>query len=137
MGAATDPASIAAQMIPDHLILKVNDIDESVGFYTTVLGWTDEGPQGPFRVLRLSAEFTIQLAPWGTEGGEHLAFSMSPTEFDQVFERIRQAGIPYGDAFHTVGQMNGPGVEVGAQGEGASLYFFDPNHHLLEIRFYP
>lgn len=123
-------------MIPDHLILPVNDVDESVGFYTTVLGWRDEGPQGPFRVLRVSAEFTIQIAPWGTTGGDHLAFSMSRAEFDQVFDRIRQAGVPYGDAYHAVGQMNGPGVEVGAQGEGASLYFFDPNRHLLEIRFY-
>lgn len=123
-------------MIPDHVILKVNDLAESAGFYTAILGWTDEGPQGPFRVLRVSKEFTVQLAPWGTEGGEHLAFSMNPSEFDQVFERIRQAGIPFGDAFNTVGEMNGPGAEVGSQGQGASLYFFDPNQHLLEIRFY-
>ncbi|MCB9737714.1 MAG: VOC family protein [Deltaproteobacteria bacterium] len=123
-------------MIPDHLILKVNDLAESSAFYTTILGWTAEGPQGPFRVLRVSAEFTVQLAAWGTKGGEHLAFAMDRKEFDEVFGRIRQAGIRFGDSFHTVGEMNGPGEEVGARGAGASLYFFDPNQHLLEIRFY-
>ncbi len=29
-------------MVPDHIILKVNDIDASVGFYTNVPGWFDD-----------------------------------------------------------------------------------------------
>jgi catechol 2,3-dioxygenase-like lactoylglutathione lyase family enzyme len=123
-------------MVPDHLILKVNDIAASARFYATILGWRDEGEQGPFRVMRVSADFTVQLAAWGTEGGEHVAFAMDAAEFSAVFARIRDAGIAYGDAFHTVGEMQGPGVEVGARGPGASLYFFDPDRHLLEIRCY-
>ncbi len=32
--------------------------------------------------------------------------------------------------------MKGPGDATGARGPGASLYFFDPNKHLIEIRHY-
>jgi catechol 2,3-dioxygenase-like lactoylglutathione lyase family enzyme len=72
----------------------------------------------------------------GTTGGEHLAFSMAPAEFEAVFGRIRVAGVPYGDSFHDVGNGRGPGRELGSHGLGASLYFFDPNQHLIEIRHY-
>lgn len=121
-------------MQPDHLILKVNDADESVRFYGEVLGWKHEGRREPFEVMRVSPTFLVQLAAWGTDGGEHLAFDMPRVEFDAVFARIRQAGIEFGDSFHAVGNGEGPGVEEGARGPGASLYFFDPNRHLLEIR---
>ncbi len=65
----------------DHLILKVNDVDESSRFYTEILGMTNEGKRDPFTVCRVTSNFTIQLAPWGTKGGEHLAFAIHP-EFD-------------------------------------------------------
>ena len=44
--------------------------------------------------------------------------------------------IDYGDSFHTVGNMQGPGDEDGARGPGKALYLFDPNKHLIEIRYY-
>jgi len=123
-------------MVLDHLILRVNDAEESSRFYTGVLGLADEGKREPFTVVRVTADFTIQLAPWGTKGGEHLAFAMSRADFEGVFRRVREAGIEFGDSFHSVGNGKGPGEEVGARGPGASLYLFDPNEHLVEIRHY-
>jgi catechol 2,3-dioxygenase-like lactoylglutathione lyase family enzyme len=120
----------------DHVILKVNDAAASVAFYERILGFTSEGQDGPFSVVRVSDGFTLQLAPWGTEGGEHLAFSMTRAEFDATFARLREAGVPYGDSFHAVGNQSGPGNEPGARGLGPTLYFFDPSKHLLEIRHY-
>jgi catechol 2,3-dioxygenase-like lactoylglutathione lyase family enzyme len=120
----------------DHLILQVNDRDESLGFYTEVLGLRHEGEREPFSVVRVTPDFTLQLAPWGTSGGEHLAFAMPRVEFESVFQRIREAGIEFGDSFHAVGNQKGPGEEDGARGPGASLYCFDPNKHLIEIRHY-
>jgi catechol 2,3-dioxygenase-like lactoylglutathione lyase family enzyme len=120
----------------DHVILAVNDRESSVEFYTTVLGLAHEGEDGPFSVLRVTPEFTIQVAPWGSGGGEHLAFAMTKPEFDSCFERVRAAGIGYGDSFHAVGNMQGPGDETGARGPGKAVYFFDPNQHLIEIRHY-
>jgi len=120
----------------DHLILAVNDCPKSIEFYTRVLGLTYDGEREPFSVIRVTPDFLLQLAPWGTKGGQHLAFSMTRAEFDDVFRRVREAGIEYGDSFHTVGNMRGPGVEGGARGPGKALYFFDPSKHLIEIRHY-
>jgi catechol 2,3-dioxygenase-like lactoylglutathione lyase family enzyme len=120
----------------DHLILKVNDREASIAFYTHVLGFRHEGERGPFSVLRVTDRLTLQLAPWGSTGGEHLAFAMTRGEFDDVVHRVKEGGIAYGDAFDTVGNGRGPGDEEGAQGNGKALYFFDPSHHLIEIRHY-
>ena len=91
---------------------------------------------GPFSVIRVTPDLTLQLAPWGTDGGVHLAFALPRAEFDAVFSRIKDAGIPYGDSFHAVGNMQGPGEEDGSRGMGRAVYFFDPNQHLIEIRHY-
>ena len=120
----------------DHLILMVNDRDKSIEFYTRILGFTYEGEREPFSVVRVTPDLVLQLAPWGTKGGEHLAFAMTRDEFDEVFGRIVDAGIEYGDSFHSVGNMRGPGDEPGARGPGKALYLFDPNKHLIEIRYY-
>ena len=120
----------------DHVILRVNAREESVRFYTEILGLGYEGEREPFSVVRVTPELTLQLAPWGTEGGEHLAFAMTREEFEAAFGRIRAAGIEFGDSFHSVGNMKGPGEESGARGPGRSLYCFDPSRHLIEIRHY-
>jgi len=120
----------------DHLILSVNDVGASLRFYTEVIGLEYEGQTGPFSVIRVCPTTTLQLAPWGTEGGQHLAFAMSPGDFEAAFARLRAADIPYGDSFHDVGNMRGPGDEDGAQGPGKAVYLFDPNQHLVEIRHY-
>lgn len=120
----------------DHVVIKVNDIAESVAFYTKVMGFTDAGTDGPFTVIRVSDTFQMQLAPWGTPGSEHYAFAVSRPDFEEIFARIKAAGIGYGPSFDSVGSNTGPGREVGARGEAPTLYFFDPNKHLLEIRTY-
>ena len=120
----------------DHIILNTNNLEASVDFYTAILGFKNEGQDGPFAIIRVSEDFTLQLAQWGTKGNEHYAFAMSRADFDAAFERIRANQIPYGDSFHSVGNNSGPGNETGARGPGPTVYMFDPNHHLIEIRTY-
>jgi catechol 2,3-dioxygenase-like lactoylglutathione lyase family enzyme len=120
----------------DHLILNVNEIASSVDFYVNVLGFELEGEHGPFTVIRVNEEFTLQLAPWGTGGNEHLAFALSREAFDNAFALVKEKGIPYGDSYHSVGNNSGPGVESGARGPAPTLYMNDPNNHLIEIRTY-
>ncbi len=120
----------------DHLILKVNELDASVEFYTKIMGFKMEGEDGPFTVIRVSPEFQIQLAPWGTSGMEHYAFSVARAEFDAIFHRVQAAGIEYGESFHSVGTNTGPGKESGAMGDAPTIYFNDPSKHLIEIRTY-
>jgi catechol 2,3-dioxygenase-like lactoylglutathione lyase family enzyme len=120
----------------DHLILPVNDRAKSLEFYREILGLVREADDGPFSLLRVSPGCVLLLAQWGTKGGEHLAFSMSKSEFDGVFARVKARSIPYGDEFDKVGNMKGPGRERGARGMADTIYFFDPDKHLLEIRHY-
>jgi len=120
----------------DHMILPVAELEPSIEFFTTILGCTYEGVDEPFSVIRVTPDLTLLLAPWGTDGGVHLAFALSRAEFDAAFDRIKASGIPYGDSFHAVGNMQGPGDETGARGAGKALYCFDPNQHLIEIRHY-
>jgi len=120
----------------DHIILKVNDLVESVGFYTSIMGFANLGTDGPFTVIRTGDDFQMQLAPWGTEGYEHYAFAVSQSEFDIIFSKVKEAGIEYGPTFDSVGTNTGPGVESGAKGEAPTVYFNDPNKHLIEIRTY-
>ncbi len=120
----------------DHLILAVNDIKQSIDFYTRILALEYEGERPPFSVMRVAPDFVIQLAPWGTKGNEHLAFSMSLAEFEQAFARIKEAGLEFGDSFHAANNMCTPGPADGARGNCKSLYLFDPNHHLIELAYY-
>ncbi|WP_158543342.1 VOC family protein [Dyella psychrodurans] len=120
----------------DHVILRVNDLEASIAFYTGVLGFAMQGQDGPFTVIRVDDNFVLLLAPHGASGIEHYAFAVSRAEFAQIFDRIKSAGIPYGPTFDAVGSNEGPGEESGARGLAPTLYFFDPNKHLLEIRCY-
>ncbi|HYW70805.1 MAG TPA: VOC family protein [Pyrinomonadaceae bacterium] len=120
----------------DHLILNVNDIAASVDFYVNVLGFKLEGQDGPFTVIRVSNDFTLQVAPWGTKGNEHYAFAMSRDDFEATFARIKEREIPFGDSFHNVGNNTGPGNETGARGPAPTVYLNDPSNHLIEIRTY-
>ena len=120
----------------DHLILRVNDLAASIDFYVEVLGFQPAGQDGPFTVLRVDPSFVLQLAPYGTGGNEHYAYALGAQEFADAFARIKARGIPYGPRFDAVGSNTGPGVESGARGDGATLYLFDPNQHLVEIRTY-
>src|SRR5260370_41923942 len=122
----------------DHMILAVNDRKKSIEFYVGILGLKYEGDREPFSVLRVTPDFTLQIAQWGTKGGEHLAFAMSRDEFDEIFRRVREATIEDGDNFHSVGNMRGlcdgtteatTTISGGARGPGKNLYFFHPSKH--------
>lgn len=120
----------------DHLILKVNDLDASVRFYVEVMGFVLVGPDGPFTVIQAGPACQLQLAPWGTPGMEHYAFAVSPEAFDAIYGRVQAAGLDHGPTFDGVGRNTGPGRERGACGAAPTLYFNDPNRHLIEIRTY-
>jgi hypothetical protein len=100
------------------------------------MGFSLEGMDGPFTVLKAGADCQLQLAPWGTPGLEHYAFSVSKREFQDIFERMKARGIAFGPTFDTVGANTAPGLESGARGVAPTLYFNDPNKHLIEIRTY-
>jgi catechol 2,3-dioxygenase-like lactoylglutathione lyase family enzyme len=123
-------------MALDHIILQVSDRDASIAFYRDILGFEYVGEREPFSVIRVAPDFAIQLAPWGSEGGEHLAFSLSRDAFAAALRRIDEAGLDYGDSFHAADNRKSPGDSEGARGPCKSLYCLDPSRHLIELLYY-
>ena len=122
----------------DHTIVPVKDQDESVEFYTKVLGFHYDGRGGMddrFAVIRLNDSFVLDLQRFDNipDPGIHYAFAMDRPQFDQAFQAIKDAGIPYGDGPRDKTNMRGPGVSTGSKGETLSVYFGDPSGHRLEI----
>lgn len=66
----------------------------------------------------------------------HLAFAMDRATFEAAFERIRTSGITYGDGSSSPASRQGPGRSTGLHGATNSVYFHDPDGHLLEILTY-
>ena len=119
----------------DHLVLRVGDVERSLGWYVGTLGLTpvrvDEWRRGeaPFPSIRVSASTIIDLIP--RQGGDgpvphevldHFCLVVEPCDFGAL------AG-----GFTVVG---GPGARFGAQGVATSLYVEDPDRAIVELRYY-
>lgn len=120
----------------DHTIISVKDLEETVDFYVKLLGLRSEGRHGPFAVVRISDSLTLDFEAAEEFEHQHFAFAMDAEEFDKTFQRIKEAGLPYGDGPFTSNNMEGPGRTQGARGMGKAVYFHDPSGHLLEIKTY-
>jgi catechol 2,3-dioxygenase-like lactoylglutathione lyase family enzyme len=107
----------------NHLTLSVTNVEQSLDFYTRVLGFRTVArwPKGAYL---LAGDFWVCLVFDGETRKTalpeytHIAFTIAPQDFDAMSQRIRSSGAK-------VWQEN--------RTEGASLYFLDPNGHKLEI----
>ena len=138
------------QITLDHVGVLVRNIDETIEFYGRILGLknAERRVDRGLEFAQIQVSDTSALAIWEAPEipCQHFAFAVSAPHFDAIFERIRDAGLRYGNASDGFGEtgnlsgkslnMKGPDVEAGARGEGASLYFEDPNGHSVEIMTY-
>ena len=128
----------------DHMILAVNDRKTSIEFYVRILSLKYEGDREPFSILRVTPDFTLQLAGWGTKGGEHLAFAMSrrnstKSSADSLTRKLNMEMTFTPSETCAVRDETSESIKSaggGARGPGKILYFFDPSRHLIEIRHY-
>jgi catechol 2,3-dioxygenase-like lactoylglutathione lyase family enzyme len=121
----------------DHTILEVHNLEESAAFFRDIVGLEYEGKRGPFEAFLISEHTALDLYDeWPVTGSRHLAFWMDRSTWEATFERIKEAGITYGDGPTRATNMKGPGRSGGVHGETDSVYFHDPNGHILEILTY-
>jgi len=114
----------------NHTIVPAHDKETSATFLTTILGLPAPSLLGPFAVVQVGDDTSLdyiddtedEIAP------QHYAFLVIEVEFDEIFARIREQGLPYwADPYrHERDQIN-------ARDGGRGVYFDDPNGHLLEI----
>ena len=88
-------------------------------------------------MIRVTPDLTLQLAPWGTEGGWHLAFALlaAPSSTPRSIGS-RPRAFPTATHSTRSATCRARAIEAGARGDGETVYFFDPNQHLIEIRHY-
>lgn len=107
----------------NHLTFSVSDLDESVSFYTEVLGFRSVSRKDGEAHLRSGNARVILILDSSVRDGAlpeytHAAFSVSAGDFDVMSERIKRSGA------HIWQENSTP---------GDSLYFLDPDGHKPEI----
>jgi len=115
--------------ILDHTIVAAHDHLAAAAFMTGILGLPDPVTLGPFALVSVGQTTTLDFVTVdGPVDPQHYAFSVTEAEFDEIFARIRDRGLPYwADPFrHEPDRIN-------TFDGGRGVYFDDPNGHLLEI----
>jgi catechol 2,3-dioxygenase-like lactoylglutathione lyase family enzyme len=113
----------------NHTIVPAHDKQASATFLAEILGLPTPAPFGPFMMVQTDNGVSLDFVD--SEGEitmRHYAFLVSEREFDEIFGRIRERGLPYwADPFkHEPGEIN-------THDGGRGVYFPDPSGHLLEI----
>jgi catechol 2,3-dioxygenase-like lactoylglutathione lyase family enzyme len=119
--------SMAVQL--NHTIVWARDKKASAAFMAEILGLGEPGSFGPFLMVQPANDVTLDfLETDGDITGQHYAFLVDETEFDEIFGRIKERGLDYwADPGHGT-----PG-EINTRDGGRGVYWDDPNGHSLEI----
>jgi catechol 2,3-dioxygenase-like lactoylglutathione lyase family enzyme len=112
----------------NHTIVDAHDHKSSAVFLTTMLGLQAPVLLGPFAVVQVGDTSLDFMETDEKITSQHYAFLVSETEFDQVFARIRERGLPY---WADPGRQERDQINTWDDGRG--VYFEDPNGHLLEV----
>ena len=71
---------------------------------------------------------TLDFDNWDHFEMHHYAFHVSDAEFDAIFGRIKEAGIPFGS-----GPFSQEDMQINHRRGGRGVYFKEPNGHVLEL----
>ena len=113
----------------NHTIVHVSDKHRSAEGLAEILGVDPPATYGPFRVLTLGNGVSLDFADdHGAPDHQHYAFLVGEEEFDAIWQRIRERGLPFwADPAH---RREG---EINTNDGGRGLYWDDPDGHVLEI----
>lgn len=116
----------------NHTIVWCRDKKASAQYLTGILGLGDATPFGPFMVVEMGNDVSLDYHDFYDPGTEilpqHYAFLVTESEFDAIFARIQATGQDYwaDPGLSTQGAIN-------HNDGGRGVYFRDPDGHLLEI----
>lgn len=118
----------------NHTIVWCRDQQRSSEFLSHILGRPAPIRFGPFLVVGLDNDASLDFYQQEEVQPQHYAFLVGEEAFDVMFGRIRDAGIPY----WADPARERPG-EINDYHGGRGVYFADPDGHLLELltRPYP
>lgn len=123
----------------DHVVLRVQNLDNMIAFYRDVLGCKLERGPGDSRLAQLRAGLSlIDLVdadgPIGKQGGaaadptapnmDHVCFQVDPWDTAAVQEQLLRHDVEFGEV----------GARYGATGVGPSIYLRDPEGNGVELK---
>ena len=125
----------------DHIVLRVKDVEVSMQFYTETLGLKPErveqwrAGEVRFPSVRLNDDTIIDLFASdqesigrdGVKNQDHFCMVIEPTDMDELKAKFEALGV---------GIQAGPGKRWGSHGDGISLYVYDPDDNVVELRHY-
>jgi catechol 2,3-dioxygenase-like lactoylglutathione lyase family enzyme len=114
----------------NHTIVHSRDPAAAADFYSTVFALPAPVRFGPFLDVEVGNEVTLAFLSAGDMEvqTQHYAFLVSEAEFDQVFARVKERGLPY-----WADPAKSHTSEINRHDGGRGVYFDDPSGHLLEI----
>jgi catechol 2,3-dioxygenase-like lactoylglutathione lyase family enzyme len=113
----------------NHTIVSATDPDASGAFVAGLLGLPEPTHFGSFTVVVVDNDVSLDYSRHdGDITSQHYAFLVGDHDFDVIFGRIQERGLPYwADPGRTrLGEIN-------TRDHGRGAYFEDPDGHLLEI----
>jgi glyoxylase I family protein len=123
----------------DHLVIRVGDAAKMLDFYCRVLGCTVERRQDELGLIQLRAgrsliDFITVTGQLGAEGAaapagegrnmDHFCLRVDPFDAPAISHELESAGVTPGAV----------ASRYGAEGEGPSLYFADPEGNTIELK---
>ncbi|MBC9902847.1 MULTISPECIES: VOC family protein [Achromobacter] len=123
----------------DHVVLRVQDLARSVDFYTKVLGCSVKKKNDKLAMIHLSAggsmiDLIDVQGPLGAAGGaapekerrnvDHFCLRVDPFDEAAIVQHLQAFGIAADKAV----------LRYGAEGEGLSIYCFDPDGNQIELK---
>lgn len=113
----------------NHTIVWCRDKSRSAAFMADLFGLPDAKPFGPFRVLSLANDLSLDYHDTDDEiAAQHYAFLVSEDEFDEIFGRVQERSMPY-----WADPTRAGAGEINTRDGGRGVYFEDPDGHFLEI----
>jgi glyoxylase I family protein len=123
----------------DHVVLRAIDMEAMQRFYCDVLGCHEERRQDSIGLVQLRAGASLidlvavdgtlgrhgGAAP-GAEGHnvDHLCLRVVDYDEAAILEHLKAHGVRIGES----------GWRYGAQGEGPSIYLYDPQGNMIELK---
>lgn len=123
----------------DHIVLRVSDLERMIRFYCEVLGCNVEWRRPDLGLVHLRAgSAMIDMVPvdgkLGSIGGaapgkegrnmDHVCLRVQPFDAAEIVQHLESHGARLGEIR----------PRFGAQGEGVSIYVYDPEDNLVELK---
>ncbi|MCK9563980.1 MAG: VOC family protein [Bacteroidales bacterium] len=123
----------------DHIVLRVQDMDKSLDFYTNILGCEVAKRNEKYQMIHLRAgsamiDIIDIKGPLGIEGGaapenerrnvDHFCLNIEPFDESALIDYFKGLGM----------KVDRAETRYGAEGYGASIYIRDPDGNRVELK---